>query len=128
MRIYPIVTEDGKRSSAFEIENVYIGPTRIADLLTEVHGVRDVQLRKLFSKSSDIHIEFNYHGLPYIVWEPYGDNSRYWIGPKDQITGTPDVTALEEAFKHYRPPFLRALLGDVLSLKFMNRLIQRREK
>ena len=83
MKTYPLIDEKkGDRPFAFEIENAYVGTGTIARLLAEVDGVTDVRARKLFRGSSEIHVEFKYLNHDYIVWEPYGDNSRYWIGPK----------------------------------------------
>jgi hypothetical protein len=130
MQTYPISDKEGVRSPIFQIENAYIGPATVAKLLAQVNGVSDVRRRKMFAKSSDVHIEFQYLGRPYIVWEPFGDNSRYWIGPADMVAGAPDVAKLEhpkdianleEAFKHYKPPLHRALLGDLVSLRVFKR-------
>jgi hypothetical protein len=130
MQTYLVSDKQGVRAPIFQVENAYIGPATIAKLLAQVQGVSDVRRRKPFSKSSDVHIEFYYLGRPYIVWEPFGDNSRYWIGPADMVSGVPDVANLEhpedianleEVFKRYRPPLYRALLGDVISLRVFRR-------
>jgi hypothetical protein len=122
--------KEGVRTPIFQVENVYIGPAAIVRLLTGIDGVSDIQLRQMFAKSSDIHVRFKYLGRSYIVWEPYGDNSRYWIGPADMVAGEKDVpqldspvdiASLEDAFKRYRPPLHRALLGDVVTLRFFKR-------
>jgi hypothetical protein len=125
MKTYPILTKDGSRTFAFEVENVYIAPAAAARLLAEVDGVTDVELRKIFSKSSDVHVEFRYLGQPYIMWEPYGDSSRYWVGPRDEVSDVGDITALETAFQQYRPTLHRALLGDLLTLRFITRFLDR---
>jgi hypothetical protein len=86
----------------------------------------------MFAKSRDIHVEFKYMGQAYIVWEPFGDNSRYWIGPADMVAGTEDVpdiqspsdlVRLEDAFKRYHPPFHRAFLGEIVTLRFITRFL-----
>ena len=85
MRTYPIIDEKkGANSFAFEVENAYVRPRTIARLLKEVDGVTDVRVRKLFDSSADTHVQFKYLTQHYMVWEPYGDSSRYWIGPKHQ--------------------------------------------
>jgi hypothetical protein len=112
MKTYPILSKDGSRTFAFEVDNIYIAPAAAAHLLAEIDGVTDVELRKMFSKSSDVHVEFNYLGQPYIVCEPYGDNSRYWVGRKEEVSDVRDITALEAAFKRYRPLPHRALLAS----------------
>ena len=97
-------------------------------MLEGVDGVTSVQQRKMFAKSADVHVNFKYCGQPYIVWEPYGDNSRYWIGPDDQVAVAADVIGLEEAFKSYRPPLYRAVLGDLFTLRFITRFVKPSEK
>ena len=130
MRTYPVFNKDGVRSPVFQIENVYAGTATVARLLASVEGVTDVKQRQMFSKSRDILVEFKYLGRPYIVLEPWGDNSRYWIGPADMVSGEDavaaldspdDICRLEDAFKAYRPPFPRKLLGDILNLRFIGR-------
>lgn len=128
MNIYQILTKEGCRSFAFEVENVYIAPTTVAYLLAEVDGVSDVKPRKMFLNSSDLYVEFQYRGQPYIVWEPYGDSSRYWIGPKDEMNDVGDITAIEEVFKSYRPSFFRMLLGDILTFRFIIYFFQKKCK
>jgi hypothetical protein len=125
MKTYPILTKDRSRAFAFEVENIYISPATAAYLVTAVDGVANVELRKAFSKSSDVHVEFQYRGQPYVVWEPYGDSSRYWVGPKEETNDVGDITALEAVFRRYRPPLHRALLGDVLTLRFITRFLDR---
>lgn len=126
METYPLIDEKkGDRPFAFEVENVYVGPGTIARLLAEVDGVTDVRTRKLFSGSSEIHVEFKYLNRDYIVLEPYGDNSRYWIGPKNPEENAGDISQIENALKHYRPPFHRAIVGDILSLRLFKRLVDR---
>lgn len=125
MKIYPILTKDGCRAFAFEVENIYISPASAARIVAAIDGVADVEARKIFSNSSDVLVEFNYCGQPYIVWEPYGDSSRYWVGPKEDSNDVGDITALEAAFKRYRPPLHRALIGYVLTLRFVTRFLDR---
>jgi len=67
-----------------------------------------------------VRVSFNYLGTEYIVWEPYGDNSRYWIGPKQtdgQLLDI-DIAPLANAFRDYDPPFLVKVFGDLITLNF----------
>jgi hypothetical protein len=125
MKTCRLLTKESGRLFAFEVENIYIPPAMAARLLTDVNGVTDVELRRVFSESSDIHVEFRYRGRSYIVWEPYGDSSRYWIGPKEDEIDGDDIASIEAAFKRYRPPVHRRLLGDVVTLRFLTRLFNR---
>lgn len=127
VKTYPILTKDGGRPYAFEIENVYISPRTAARLLAQVSGVSNVELRRMFSKSCDVHVGFSYLGQSYMVWEPFGDNSRYWIGPTAPENDTGAIEALEAAFKTYQPPIHRVLLGDVLTFRIFTRLFRGQE-
>ena len=128
MKTYPILAKDGSRAIAFEVENIYISPAVAAHLVTAVDGVADVKQRKMFSKSSDVHVEFRYRGQPYMVWEPFGDNSMYWVGPKNGANVAGDIAVLEAAFKRYRPPLHRALIGKILAPRFMTLVFRRGQR
>lgn len=117
MVTYPIYSKDG-RLLAFEIENAYIGLRKIVDVLTRISGVSNVKRRRLFGYPSDIHIEFHYLDKAFIVLEPYGDSSRYWIGPKETEEICINLGEIENIFKLYKPPFLVKLLGDLVMLRF----------
>jgi hypothetical protein len=129
VKTYPIIDKTkGEYPFAFEIDNAYVSPATIARVLKVVDGVSEVSLRKPLGASKDTHIEFKYLGRDHIVWEPYGDSSRYWVGPKNSTDGAGsagDISGVETALKLYRPPFYRAVLGDVLTLRVFKRLIGR---
>lgn len=137
MKTYPVFNAAGGRSPIFQVDGIYIGLGAVARLLVACDGVTDVRQRKAFSSSSDVHFEFKYHGRPFIVWEPYGDNSRYWIGPADMAGEASDVARqdfsgdigdIERSFKRYRPPIYRAILGDVVTFRFIHCLVRKREE
>jgi hypothetical protein len=121
MRTFPLAVEADRRLRAFEIENAYIGPSTVAKVLRGTEGVTDVEQRRLFPAESEVHVKFKYQGCPWIVWEPYGDNSRYWIGPESATALEGNVAQVEEAFARYQPPLLRAIIGDILTLRFLKR-------
>lgn len=123
MDTYPIVDpKKGASPFAFEIENAYVSRRTVARLLRKLDGVADVGLGGRFGSSNDVRVEFKYRNRDYVVLEPFGDNSRYWIGPKDSAESAGDIGQVESLFKRYRPPFYRALIGDVLSLRVLKRL------
>jgi hypothetical protein len=122
MKTYPIFDDKkGDRPFSFEIENIYVSRRTVARLLKKGKGVTHVRLGGHFSSSNDIRVEFKYRNHDYIVLEPYGDNSRYWIGPKNPVEHAGDIGDVESVFKHYRPPFHRALLGNALTLRLFKR-------
>lgn len=117
MKTYPIKTEDG-RCWAFEIDNAYIRPRRIAALLANIGGITDIRLRKSFSSSSDTYLRFRYRDREFVVWEPFGDNSRYWVGPADEKDTSIDAEELRTAFDQYAPPLPIKIFGDLITLNF----------
>jgi hypothetical protein len=44
-----------------------------------------------------VHIRFLYRGREYIVWEPFGDNSRWWIGPEQTSVEPVSLVDIERA-------------------------------
>jgi hypothetical protein len=120
MDTYPCMDEKTGLSVSFEIENVYVSPSMVAGVLSKVDGVANVKVRRLFSKWEDVHIWFRYKNVDCIVLEPFGDNSRFWIGPKNAEEKF-DVHDIENAFKDYKPPFFRRVLGDVMALRILRK-------
>ena len=103
---------------AFDIDNILISITKAAELIKSVEGVSGITARKLFSKDdSCVHLNFYYQSEAYVLYEPYGDSSEYWIGPKNKDVNI-DISAIEKKFNEYEPPFFRKLLGKLLSFKF----------
>ena len=116
MRTHPNHDATGQLVS-IEIENAYIGPWRAARVLRGVEGVTDVRVRRLFGPEPDVHVTFSFRGCRCMVWEPFGDNSRYWVGADAPEDGVVDVAPIEQAFRQYRVPVLVQLLGDLVSLR-----------
>lgn len=117
MNTYPIKDAQGQEH-AIEIENAYASTRRIAHLISTVEGVTDVQLRKPFSGSGDVRATFRFHGDDFVITEPFGDSSRYWIGPANGTIGARDLGAIDACLRKYRSAILRKIWGDVLSLNF----------
>ena len=98
MRTFPIYRPDGSLL-AFEIWNTWIWIGSLLRILRAVPGVSDVRRER----SGDNRITFRFMSLAYVVNEPWGDNSRYWIGP-----AAPEESAVVEssplllAFKRHR--------------------------
>jgi len=120
MKIYPVVSDHGKETPIFQIDSALISVRTVMCLLMQVDGVNHARRRRVFEGPGDIHARFTYLGRPFIVWEPYGDNSRYWIGPADMVEGepavveTPNIEQLKRRFEDYRPPLHRSFLGELM--------------
>jgi hypothetical protein len=124
METYPVGDKTpGRRSTAFEIENAYLEPGTIVHLLRSVVGVSHVRERNLFSDPKEIHAEFRYMNRDYVVCEPSGENTRYWIGPRSRSGSVVSISLIEDAFKRYRPPLRRQLIGDLMSLKLVRHIV-----
>jgi len=107
--------KDNNQFFAFEIENVYIRPKKAAQLLSSVKGVADVTK----TNSSEVHVTFKYKNKNFTVLEPYGDSSRYWIGPDDDDDPQNiDIMEIEKVFRNYKPNMLVKIIGDLISLNF----------
>ena len=116
MNIHRICTDDGD-VFAFEIDNAYITSRKIATLLIGVDQVSDLKVRTAFSSIDDVHVEFKFQQTEFMVWEPYGDNSRYWIGPKHNQEYV-DISELEFIFEKYQPSWIFKIYGDLISCNF----------
>jgi hypothetical protein len=69
-------------------------------ILESVSGVTEFK-RHWFNEER---YTFTYLGVPCVVWEPWGDNSRYWIGPRPKDDSI-DMAKINEAFRQYRIGF-----------------------
>jgi hypothetical protein len=120
MRTYPSIDEGRGYMVAFEIEMVYTSLRSIAGVLSGIAEVTNVRVRRIFESSGDIRIWFRYQRIECVVLEPFGDNSRYWIGPKNSKDAF-DIRNVEEAFEKYRPTLLREVFGSILTLRLPKR-------
>jgi len=66
-------------------------------VLASVQGVSDFKC----VRSNDDRFAFVYLGRNCVVNEPFGDNSRYWIGPLEKDPPI-DMTAIRDAFSRFR--------------------------
>lgn len=114
--LYELLNEKGVLY-AFEIESVYMPISQIIDTLKNSEGVSQIRKREMFSSEGEVHIRFKLNGVEYIVWEPYGDNSRYWVGP-DKDLFDDKIIDLFNSFKFYKPSFVTTLVGDFISFNF----------
>jgi hypothetical protein len=121
MQTYEIPRNDGKYQ-AFQIRNAYVSCRKVAAILGRVRDVTDIRLRKPFSDSGEVLVRFIFKGRECVVWEPFGDNSRYWIGPQDGAESDLDLSDLKAAFEQYKLSTAARITGDLLSLDFKSLL------
>jgi hypothetical protein len=114
MRVYPVVEKNGE-IVAFEVENLLVGIRQIARILGAEPQVTVVRVRRLFAREGAPLVRFALAGESFIVDEPFGDNSRYWIGPENPETFSGSAGALAHAFEAYSPPVWRSTLATILT-------------
>lgn len=110
MRIYQDGNVIPSSAGGFEIDNTFVPLNTIVRILRSIDGVTQIKKRRLFSKWEDIHIWFKYNNRDFIVLEPYGDNSRYWIGLEEEVDHI-DIKAIHMAFESYKLSLWENFLG-----------------
>ena len=97
MAIHDLIDQDG-RLFAFEVDNSRLGRKKICKILTSIPGIQILRKPIFMSEfREEVFCEFELNGLKFEVWEPFGDNSRYWIGPEPVLT-TEQIKTVREAF------------------------------
>ena len=98
VKTHPIFNSDGSLRG-FEITSAWLTFGPLFSILRSVEGVSDVR-RNWFN---DDRISFKFYGVPAVVHEPCGDNSRYWVGLQSPDAAPEiDITPLHTAFKRHR--------------------------
>ena len=105
MKTYPIYRPDGSLF-AFEITSAWLIFRPLYKILLSVDGVSDIH-RNWFN---DNRISFNFHSVQFVVNEPWGDNSRYWVGPESVDDSMLDVTPLHNAFQCHHSVIVKVWL------------------
>lgn len=105
MKTYPIIRPNGTLRG-FEITSSWFTFRPLFKILRSVKGVTDVR-RNWFN---DDRVTFKFHGKVAVVNEPWGDNSRYWIGLADPDAAIEiDISSIHDAFKGYRGFLVKTL-------------------
>jgi hypothetical protein len=102
VKTYPLRRSDGSLH-AFEIGNAFISMGAIKRVLRSIDGVTSIKRRF----RSDDRFTFSFNDVPWVVHEPWGDNSRYWIGPSEAKDHGFDVAPIHNAFVRYQSPLAR---------------------
>jgi hypothetical protein len=104
VKTYPICRSDGSLH-AFEVSSSWATFGPLYRILRSIDGVTDVR-RNFFGEDR---ISFSFLGVPCVVHEPWGDSSRYWIGPRanDDATRALDISAIHRGFQLHQGPAAR---------------------
>jgi len=94
MRTFPLRRNDGE-IFAFEIYASGLWTGSLARLLRRTSGVTNV--RRVFD--GDNRLVFKVRDEAFVVFEPFGDNSGYWVGPCDTTVTSGNASHLESQFR-----------------------------
>lgn len=96
MKTFPEYTEDNRLHS-FEINNLTCGRNKATKIVESISGVKVLRRpKKLFSWfREEVFCEFELDGIKFQIDEPFGDNSRYWIGSPQKENSAPIEKVLE---------------------------------
>ena len=118
MRVYDSGVSRSTDAIAFEI-GAWLGRRRTAKVVAAIPGVRMLRWPRLILKRrEEVFCEFELMGERFNVWEPFGVNSRFWIGPSNGQR-TPALKVVRQAFVNYhhvRFPWFRKWVRSVKGL------------
>lgn len=102
MRVYELKDENG-RVFAFEIDVPLRGRRGVCSIVRRIAGAKLTRTPCFLSwfREEDF-CEFEIGDVKFHAFEPFGDNSRYWIGPKDAPTWHPEIEVVLQAFSGKR--------------------------
>jgi hypothetical protein len=97
MKIYELKDERG-RTFAFEVAVPLGGRRRVCSIVRRIQGVKITKAPRFLSWfREETFCEFELGQVKFQAQEPFGDNSRYWIGPEDAVWH-PEIDTLIRAF------------------------------
>ena len=98
MTTFDLTDKEG-RVFAFEIPNV--GREAFCQIVQSFPGVRVVRSPKFLSEFREGEFcEFELAGQTFRACEPFGDNSRYWVGP-EPVAWCEQVVIIRDLFRCY---------------------------
>ncbi len=104
MRVYDLKDEEG-RTFAFEVDNFWLGRMGVIRIVSAMPDTQIVGRPSLSWFGPDVFCKFEVDGILFEALEPFGDSSRYWIGP-EQARWAPQIETVRETFmKAKRYPF-----------------------
>ena len=112
MKTYPEFNNAGEMT-AFEISNIYFPSSgSVSRFFARCPGVQIEQQRRPFEVGNEVHTAFKFEGTTFVVWEPYGDSSRFWIGPQKEVA-VDSIKNLHTFVATHWPGPISRLVGQV---------------
>lgn len=86
---------------AFEIGNTLVRRKRVVAILRDIPSVTIIKEPKFLSflRDEDAFCEFRVNDVTFVVWEPWNDCDRFWIGPEDANYHS-EIELIMSAFKN----------------------------
>src|SRR5690348_1395829 len=110
MKVFDLVDQQG-RVFAFEVENLGLGRRGLCRVVQSIPGVQLLSTPRSFSWfREEVFCQFSLGGATFEAWEPFGDNSRYWVGPKP-VVYSPEIKTIRAAFVAHTLFFDRPVLS-----------------
>ena len=95
MKVYDLKDVEGK-VFAFEVDCV--GRRAVCRIAQRIPGARILKRPRWLSWFREQEFcEFELDGVNFLIAEPFGDNSRYWVGPRPR-SWHPQIETVREAF------------------------------
>src|SRR4051812_9120092 len=98
MTLFEIRDEQG-RLVAFQVSSVFVSRRQVARIVRSIPGARTTFSPRFFSWPQAVVCKFEIDGGNFLVEEPFGDNSRYWIGA-DPSGWHPAFSRVASAFEN----------------------------
>ncbi len=113
------VNVEGNQIFAFEVKNKYITIKKVISILSMCNGVSDINKLSKNEGGNEILVRFKYQNTLCVVWEPFGDSDRYWIGFENDNEKI-DLKKVEHIFMEYKLNKLLVLIADIITLDFFS--------
>jgi hypothetical protein len=108
VKVFELRDAEGK-VFAFEVDAA-LGRRGLCRLVSKISGVRLLAKPRLFSWfKEEAFCSFQLGGVTFEALEPFGDNSRYWVGPKP-VQFAPQINLVRAAFERHTPLLDRSVL------------------
>lgn len=99
MKVHDLEDSEG-RVDAFEVGNGLLTRNKAVKVVSAIPGVRVLRTPKIFESNEEF-AEFELDGVLFKIWEPFGDNSRYWVGP-EPAEWCEQIAIVREAFVQHK--------------------------
>jgi hypothetical protein len=108
MRTFPLHNGEGQ-VFAFEVENIVVSVRELARLVKRHLGAKITFGPKSLG---EVPLRFVHAGVEFEVWEPFGDNSRFWVGPAGRAPErVEELDDVHRMIQSYQPSLGRRILS-----------------